>query len=131
MSIVDPERVVAITIYATLEDYSYVADRVEPHMMIVETLNVEQVLAANPDIILVASWNDPDAVAQIKSLGMKVYTFTAFGGIEDALENIARIGEITGSEAEAQQLIDEFYRQLWLHRCSDHRQGKTDSPLLE
>lgn len=111
LSIVDPERVVAITMYTTLEDYSYVADRVEPHMMIVETLNVEQVLAANPDIILVASWNDPDAVAQIKSLGMKVYTFTAFGGIEDALENIARVGEITGSEAEAQQLIDEFYRR--------------------
>ncbi len=111
LSVVDPERVVAVTIYATLEGYSYVADRVAPHMMIVETLNGEQVLAANPDIVLVASWNDPDAVAQIKSLGMNVYTFTAFGGIEDALENIARIGEITGAEAEAQKLIDEFYRK--------------------
>lgn len=111
LSIIDPERVAAVTSFATQEGYSYVADRVAPHMLIVEALNAEQALAANPDIVLVASWNDPDAVAQIKALGLKVYTFTAFGGIQDALENITRIGEITGSEAEAQNLIDEFYTQ--------------------
>lgn len=78
-------------------------------MLLIDALNPEFALLADPDIVLVASWNDADAVRQIRELGYPVYTFTAFGDIDDALENIARVGEILGEEAAAQRLIDDFY----------------------
>jgi iron complex transport system substrate-binding protein len=107
LSVVDPSRVVAVTYFA-LQEGSYVKDKVTPKMTLVEALNPELIVAINPDIVLVAIWNNPDAVRQIKDLGYKVYVFTAFDTVEDALDNIRRIGELTGETAKAQEIIDEF-----------------------
>lgn len=111
LSIVDPERVVAVTTYAKDPSMSYVADKVKPHMMLVEALNPEQVLAARPDVVLVASWSSQDAVRQLQDLGIPVYTFSAFSSVEDALENIRRIGEITGDEQVAEALVAGFFEE--------------------
>lgn len=80
-------------------------------MVHVEVLTVEQVLAARPDIVLVTSWNDADSVEQLRRLGLTIYTFTDFGPISDALDNIRRMGEITGEDDKAAEIIAEFYRQ--------------------
>lgn len=109
LSITDPSRVVGVTRFAKDPTYSYVADRVMDHMVIIDQINAEQVVAANPDIVLVAFWSDPDAVRQIKDLGLVVYTFTSFDTVQDALDNIIRMGEITGDEAVAQSLVQQFH----------------------
>lgn len=109
--VTDPQRVVAITRFAADPAYSYVSDRLQPHMTIIDQLNAEQVLALDPDIVLIAVWNDPDTVHQLRDLGVKLYTFARFSTVQDALDNIARIGEITGDEERAQALIDEFHRR--------------------
>lgn len=111
LSVTDPERVVGVTRWAADPEWSYVADKVGPHMTMIDQLNAEQVLALAPDIVLVAIWNDPDTVHQLRDLGVPMYTFAAFDTVRDALDNIARIGEITGDEQRAQALIDEFYRR--------------------
>lgn len=110
LSITDPQRVVGVTRFAAEPSMSYVADRLGSHMTIIDQINAEQIIAAHPDIVLVAVWSDPDAVKQIKDLGLPVYTFTAFNTVQDALDNIARIGEITGDDEAAQALIDGFHR---------------------
>jgi len=102
---------VAVTRFAADPAYSYVSDRLQPHMTIIDQLNAEQVLALDPDIVLIAVWNDPDTVHQLRDLGVKLYTFARFSTVQDALDNIARIGEITGDEERAQVLIDEFHRR--------------------
>jgi len=109
--VTDPQRIVAVTRFAADPAYSYVSDRLQPHMTIIDQLNAEQVLALDPDIVLIAVWNDPDTVHQLRDLGVKLYTFARFSTVQDALDNIARIGEITGDEERAQALIDEFHRR--------------------
>lgn len=111
LSVTDPERVVGVSALAADPASSYVVDKVRPHMTLVEQLNAEQVLAVAPDIVLVAVWNEPDVVHQLRDLGVKLYTFAAFVTVQDALDNIARVGEITGDEEAAQALIDEFFRR--------------------
>src|SRR5690606_14739533 len=111
LSVTDPERVVGVSAWAADPASSYVVDKVRPHMTLVEQLNAEQVLAVAPDIVLVAVWNEPDVVHQLRDLGVKLYTFAAFDTVQDALDNIARVGEITGDEEVAQALIDEFFRR--------------------
>src|SRR5690606_34551272 len=91
LSITDPARVVGVTRYALDPAYSYVADRVADHMVILDELNAEQVLAVRPDIVLVADWNNPDVVRQLRELGVVIYTFTGFDSVHDALDMILRI----------------------------------------
>lgn len=109
LSITDPARVVGVTRYALDPAYSYVADRVADHMVILDELNAEQVLAVRPDIVLVADWNNPDVVRQLRELGVVIYTFTGFDSVHDALDMILRIGEITGDEEAARALVEEFH----------------------
>lgn len=109
LSIVPPERVIGVTRYAADPAGSYVMDKLADHMVIIDALNAELVVASRPDIVLVASWSNQDEVRQIEALGFKVYTFTGFSSVQDALDNIRRIGEITGCEAEAQALINGFW----------------------
>lgn len=110
LSFVDSQRVVGVSLFATRPELgSYVADVVQDHMALVEALNAEQVLAARPDIVLVTSWNDPDAVEQMRRLGVRLYTFTGFETVADALDNIRRVGEIVGEEDKAEAVIEQFY----------------------
>lgn len=112
LSLVEPHRVAGVSTFANQPEWgSYVADLLEDHMVQVEALTPELVLAAQPDIVLVASWNDPDSVEQLRQLGVTIYTFTEFGPLTDALDNIVRMGEITGEDAKAAALVDEFYRR--------------------
>ncbi|HEY8495573.1 MAG TPA: ABC transporter substrate-binding protein, partial [Limnochordales bacterium] len=101
-------RVVGVTRFATDPQSSYVVDRIQDHMVIVDQLNAEQVLAAHPDIVLVSEWNNPDVVRQLRDLGVTLYTFTGFDTVEDALDMVLRIGEITGDEERAAALVAEF-----------------------
>lgn len=125
LSIVDPTRVVAVTRFATDPAMgSYVADKVTPQMILVDALSPEYVIAANPDIVLVASWNDPDAVEQIRRLGYPVYTFTAFDTINDALDNLRRVGQISGEEDSAEALINGFNDQYSaISNATAHREA--------
>lgn|SRR5690625_248601 len=107
LSVVDSDRVIGVTHFAATD--SYVSDRVTDDMVLVDALNAEYIVAADPDLVLVASWNDPDAVEQIRLLGYPIYTFSRFDYVEDALYNLEQIGIITGEEQKAGQLIDEFY----------------------
>lgn len=109
LSLVDPERVIGVTRFATQPDFgSYVADKVQPHMILVDQLSPEYVVAADPDLVLVAIWNDPDSVEQIRLLGYPVYTFARFDGIVDALDNIRTMGLLTGENERARELIAGF-----------------------
>lgn len=112
LSITDPARVVGVTRFATDPQSSYVVDRIQDHMVIVDQLNAEQVLAAHPDIVLVSEWNNPDVVRQLRDLGVTLYTFTGFDTVEDALDMVLRIGEITGDEERAAALVAEFRNRV-------------------
>lgn len=109
LSLVEPVRVVGVTTYAADPQYSYVVDRIDDHMVRIEALDPEIVLDVEPDIVLVAEWSDRDAVRQLDDLGLPVYTFPGSGTVEEAMENIQRMGEITGEEETAEQLVSQFY----------------------
>lgn len=112
LTLVDPQRVTGVSTFASKPEWgSYVAHLIEDHIVHVEALTVEEVLAAGPDLVLVTSWNDADSVEQLRRLGTRMYTFTGFGPVSDALDNIRRMGEITGEDEKAAAVVADFYRQ--------------------
>jgi len=109
LALADPGRVVGVTRYAADPAYSAVADKVAPHMAQIDQLNPETVLAARPDIVLVAFFSSQDAVRQLRSLGLKVFTFTEFNSLLDVIENIELMGRITGCDGAASEIIERTY----------------------
>src|SRR5690606_22548681 len=111
LSLVPPERVVAVTRFAADPKDSYVVDKLRDRLVIVAAVDAVLVVATQSAIVLVASGSNLDEVRHIEALGYKVYAFTSFGTEEDGLETARRSGEIAGFEAEAEALIAEFWRR--------------------
>jgi iron complex transport system substrate-binding protein len=74
-------------------------------------LNVEKVLARNPDLVLLQRLNGKEALDKLEELGIPVLVLEAdsFTGI---LEAITMVGEATGHRAEAEELAFDLAGRL-------------------
>jgi len=68
--------------------------------------NIEQIIALQPDLVLMASMDQtPDQVQQIKDAGIQVYVSDA-RDIAQTYESILHIGQLMGKNAEASSIVD-------------------------
>lgn len=71
-------------------------------------INYEVLLRLKPDLVIVwRSGNGEEVVARLKSLGLKVYVQEP-RSIEDIPAELARLGVLTGHEADAETVINNF-----------------------
>jgi iron complex transport system substrate-binding protein len=70
------------------------------------TLNVESIIALQPDLILAAEIISPEQVQSMRSLGLKVFYLANPTSLpDDLLTNIRAIGTLTGKSPEAETVI--------------------------
>ena len=74
-------------------------------------LNVEKVLALNPDLVLLQRLNGKEALDQLEQLGIPVLVLEA-EGFTGILEAITMVGEATGHRDEAGQLVEDLASRL-------------------
>ncbi len=74
--------------------------------------NVEQVLHLKPDLVIVASFNQPDFVAQIRNLKLNVHVLEGFQSLADLRRHILNLGELTGAESAAQELLARLQARI-------------------
>ena len=67
------------------------------------TPNIEKIVALNPDLVLVAYGTPMDVINNLVGLGLTVFGIKTTD-LDDLLNDIRRIGEITDKEVEAQAL---------------------------
>jgi len=88
--------------------------------------NIEQIIALNPDVILMAAMEQTkEQVAQLESAGIKVAVSDA-DNIEDTYTAIAMIGTLMGADDKAAALIDSMkstFAELASH--AGENKGKT------
>jgi len=68
------------------------------------TPNIEEVIALSPDLILAASIHQKQVIPQLEAKGMTVFAL-APKTLDEVLEAITLVGEITHKEEEASQLV--------------------------
>lgn len=110
-SLVDQERIVGVTNFDADQSMSNVAAQAREVDSIIE-FNSESVIALNPDLVVVAPWNNPDVVNQIKLTGIPVYVMADIVSISQIHQNIVSLGEAVGANAEAIALADEMEARL-------------------
>lgn len=69
-------------------------------------LNIEAILALQPDLVLAAEINPPEQIQALQALGLTVYALpNPTTGLAGLYENLARVGALTGHAAEAEALV--------------------------
>jgi iron complex transport system substrate-binding protein len=74
--------------------------------------SLEQITALQPDLIIAAEINSPELVQSIESLGFKVYYLSNPKDLDGLYENIMIIGELSGRDKEAAELIDSLKERV-------------------
>jgi iron complex transport system substrate-binding protein len=101
------DEIVAVTMYcdypAQALDKEKVGDYYGP--------DIEKIVALQPDLVLATDFHRFDLIPALEQQGFAVFA-VAPQTLNDVLESIERIGEITGKEAEALQLVNEMTSKI-------------------
>jgi len=105
LSLVPQGRLIGVTTYAADPAVSNVAAQAAaiPNKL---DLNVEAIVALNPDLVLVASWTDAGPVQQLRDAGVPVYLFASPVSVKEVGQKILRLGLLTGEQAKAREIVD-------------------------
>jgi iron complex transport system substrate-binding protein len=95
------DEVVGVTMYCDYppeaQDKEKVGDYYGP--------DIEKIIALQPDLVLATDFHRFDLIPALEQQGIAVFA-VAPQTLDDVLESIQKIGEITGKEAEASQLVN-------------------------
>lgn len=72
----------------------------------------EAILAMKPDLVLASQLNTSGQVESLGNLGLKVYYVPNPSDLKGLFGNLEVIGELTGKEAEAKQLIESLEQRV-------------------
>ena len=102
-SLVPAERIIGVTGFDTDPYMSNVADLAAEVPNIIE-FNAEAVLKLEPDLLIVAAWNNPDVIAQLRETGLLIYTLENIVSVDQISQAISNLGRAVGEEAAAEAL---------------------------
>jgi len=128
LSLVDPKRIVAITTFASDPGISNVPGLAEAVEIQFSQIGVEAIVALKPDLVLAAPYSAPEAMKQLKALGLPVVTMGDFSTIEAIQKNIRLVGVGVGETEAAAALISAMDARL--HRVAERLSGITRRPGL-
>lgn len=118
LDLVDPSRIAALSNFVDDPYYSNAAERAKAVPGRVGA-TAEQVLAAGPDLVLYASYNNPEFVSLIESAGVKAHKISFLENLEGMLKNLREIGRLVGEdnraaaiEGESRAALEKVRRQV-------------------
>jgi len=85
------------------------------------TGGAEDILRFRPDLVLAASYTQPETVALLRRAKVEVLLLDHFDSLEDLYGNARRIGRALGRRDKAEQLVDEW--QARVRRLQDRLKG--------
>ncbi len=71
-------------------------------------LNTEAILALEPDLVLAATITTPEQVQTLEALEVPLYLLPNPMTFDELFDNLLAVGELTGRQEDAQQLVDEL-----------------------
>ncbi|HJK01992.1 MAG TPA: ABC transporter substrate-binding protein [Methanocorpusculum sp.] len=77
----------------------------------ISSINIEKIVALNPDIILANKMNGRDIISYLRKLGYTVLCFNS-DSVNGTFSTIRRIGEATGASIAAEELITSLLQHL-------------------
>ncbi len=111
LSLVDTSRVRAVTYLAGDSLWTNVSEMAQQVEHTVES-DPEQIIALEPDLVLAATYNNPDHVKLLQDAGITVVVVSLFDTVGRIAENIRFVAQVTGDEARAEEIIAAMEARL-------------------
>ncbi len=112
LDLVDTSRVLGVTYMATNPAISNIADRLDGIAHTDLAANAEYLISLDPDLVILASYNDPALIDQLLDASVPVFVLADFNTLDDVRANIRLLGRITGEDARAEELIETMDERL-------------------
>ena len=112
LSLVEPERIAAITQMATDAGISNVADVTDGVETKIESVTAELVLSLNPDLVLIPTYVNPEVLEQLEAAGITTYQLKDDASFAGILESVEEIGALVGEEEKAKELIADVEQRM-------------------
>jgi iron complex transport system substrate-binding protein len=112
LSLVEKNRLIAVTEISTDPGISNVAGQTDDIPNKIQKANAEQIIALKPDLVFVASYTSEDVVKQLKDAGLTVFKFQFFDSIDRMKENVITIGKTVGELEKAERIVADMDARL-------------------
>jgi len=93
-------------------DYPEAAKNVTSIGSTYQTLNTELILSLHPDLVVAAGLNSPEQIKALEDLEVTVYMFTNPTDFEGMYEHLHIMGQLTGHEGEAADLVESLQKRV-------------------
>ena len=111
LSLVATERVRAVTYLAGDSIWTNVSETARQVEHTVQS-DPEQIIALEPDLVLAATYNNPDHIKLLRDAGIPVVVVSLFDSVDQVADNIRYVAQLTGDEARAEELIAAMEERL-------------------
>lgn len=109
--LISPSRLVAVTEYVDQKSMSSVVEHYPKTIQ--RTLGeIESMLALQPDLVFIASYSNPETVRYLIRSGIAVVRLAEVKSFDDIYNNIQLVAKVTGSESQAQQIIQDLKQRV-------------------
>jgi len=102
------DRVIGVTEYCTYPPEAGEKEKIGGF----STVNLERVVALEPDLVLGSTQTGEEVVEELEGLGIPI-VITSPKDIEGILRDIEMVGEVTGAEEEAGSLIEQMRKRIF------------------
>jgi iron complex transport system substrate-binding protein len=103
LSLVDKDRLAALSYLSEDPGLSNVAEEVKD---IKKTgLEVETLIAMQPDLVIVADWSDGNTIKQLRDANITVYAMTTPGSISEVKDAVMKVAQLVGEKDKGQEII--------------------------
>jgi iron complex transport system substrate-binding protein len=119
------DRIVGVTTYC---DYPTAALDI-PKVGGFSTVDIEQVTAIQPDLVLAANIHVDEVVPQLENLGLTVIVVDP-RGLDEILESIIMVGRCTGKYSEAVELVQDMQSRINVVKSKVSALTDTEKPKV-
>jgi iron complex transport system substrate-binding protein len=106
LGLLDKSRIAALTKYADDVGISNVSAEAAGVTERVAAEEIENIIALNPDLVVLDTWADPKNVKQMRDAGITVYTFKTPSNIDEQKAVISELASLTGADEKGREIID-------------------------
>ena len=105
------ERLIGVSYLADQEKYSHISEKVKKIPFKVGK-SLETFVKAQPDLLILASFNRPELIRQIEQLSVPVFVMNDFSSIEDIVKAVKSLASLIGERKAGELVVGEFMQNL-------------------
>lgn len=112
VDLVPTENILGVTAISADGSISNVVGKTDTVETKFETVTAEQVLALNPDLVIIPSYVNPEVLDQLDSAGITTFQVVDDSSFEGILKTVETLGKIVGEQQNADDLVADIKKRI-------------------